>query len=150
MRRRTRNIEIEENIGVDMSPLIDSVFLLLIFFLVTTVIKRREKLLPAKLPEQTVSIDKKIEDKTIILSIDKTGRVYSLKNRNGEDGNAIFSKIQNLSEYLQKIKLLKLTIPIRIECERKVPFQKVIDAMDTCKLNGFSSVSIRIREKINK
>jgi biopolymer transport protein ExbD len=148
--RRKRKVIAEEYSAIDMSPLIDCVFLLLIFFLVTTVIKRKEKLLPAKIPVQTAALDKKTDDKTIILAIDKNSTVYKFINRKGPDGSAKFTQIENVSKYIKKMHSNAINNPIRIECERKVPFQTVIDTIDSCKLNGFSSVSVRIREKINK
>ena len=54
-RRRRRWFDHEE-IEVEMTPLIDCVFLLLIFFLVTTMLKKLEKQIPVVLPDPTLSL----------------------------------------------------------------------------------------------
>lgn len=46
----------EEKVDIQMSPLIDCVFLLLIFFLVTTMMKKWEMQIPLSLPEMTSSL----------------------------------------------------------------------------------------------
>lgn len=46
----------EEKVDIQMSPLIDCVFLLLIFFLVTTMMKKWEMQIPLSLPEDRKSV----------------------------------------------------------------------------------------------
>ncbi len=59
-----------EALAPDLTPLIDIVFLLLIFFLVTSVFRKKELALLLKLPqaEQGKSDEKKLESLTIELS----------------------------------------------------------------------------------
>jgi biopolymer transport protein ExbD len=66
MGRRNRR----EGLAPDLTPLIDIVFLLLIFFLVTSVFRKQELALLLKLPqaEQGKGDDKKLESLTIELS----------------------------------------------------------------------------------
>ncbi|MCS2307995.1 biopolymer transporter ExbD [Bacteroides thetaiotaomicron] len=47
------NYDEEDKVEVQMSPLIDCVFLLLIFFLVTTMMKKWEMQIPLSLPSMT-------------------------------------------------------------------------------------------------
>jgi len=58
--RRKRSIDQALREGSDeavaMSPLIDCVFLLLIFFLVTSMLKRKEMLIPIRLPDQSAAV----------------------------------------------------------------------------------------------
>jgi biopolymer transport protein ExbD len=150
MRRHNRhNYESDEDVEVAMSPLIDCVFLLLIFFLVTTMIKRKEKLLPIHLPDQTSSVAAKSIDKTLILGLDKNGKIYSVRKYGGSDGELVYEPIENLVLHLKKlvdkggIKTLKA--PLRIDCDRNTPFQKAIETLDICKLQGFYNVGLRTR-----
>ena len=150
-RRRKIKIQTDSWTGVDMSPLIDCVFLLLIFFLVTTMIKKKEKLLSVKLPDQTSSLSDNQNDNTLILAIDETGKTYIMKNKGGFDGKTVYTPVKNMALHLKNIIKQKgdsfLTTPLRIDCDRLTAFQKVINLLDICKMSGFDNVSIRIREK---
>jgi len=65
MARRHRR----EQLSMDLTPLIDVVFLLLIFFLVTSVFKKDELALLLKLPksEQGAGKEKKVEQLTYLI-----------------------------------------------------------------------------------
>ena len=66
MARRNRR----ESLSMDLTPLIDMVFLLLVFFLVTSTFKKDELALLLKLPqtEKGAGSEKKIDQLTIELS----------------------------------------------------------------------------------
>ncbi len=68
--------EDDEQVEVQMAPLIDCVFLLLIFFLVATTLKKIDKELPLDLPVAAASVSKQVIDKMTIVSIDKDGNFY--------------------------------------------------------------------------
>jgi len=60
-------LEDDEQVEVQMAPLIDCVFLLLIFFLVATTLKKIDKELPLDLPEAAAAVSKQVvDDMTII------------------------------------------------------------------------------------
>ena len=50
MYRNKARIELNDQSDIPLSPLIDCVFLLLIFFLVTTMLKRKETIIPVTMP----------------------------------------------------------------------------------------------------
>ena len=71
----------EDKVEVQMSPLIDCVFLLLIFFLVTTMMKKWEMQIPLSLPTMTSSLSTtKQGEKTVIIAVDEKKRVYQVTN----------------------------------------------------------------------
>ena len=60
----------EEKVDIQMSPLIDCVFLLLIFFLVTTMMKKWEMQIPLSLPEMTSSLSTtRSGENTVIIAV---------------------------------------------------------------------------------
>ena len=148
-RRRKENYAGSDDAEVAMSPLIDCVFLLLIFFLVTTMIKRKEKLLPIRLPDQTSSVAAKSLDETMIIGLDKNGKIYRVRKYGGADGELVYEPIKDLVVHLREAVddsgtgILKT--PLRIDCDRNTPFQKAIETLDICKLQGFSNVGLRTR-----
>ena len=70
MARRT-SIETEST-GLDLTPMIDCVFLLIIFFMVTTVFKEPHSL-QVELPEAKQAVI--VEEKKLVASIDKSGQM---------------------------------------------------------------------------
>ena len=56
------NYDDDDKVEVQMSPLLDCVFLLLIFFLVTTMMKKWEMQIPLTLPTMTSSLSTIIEE----------------------------------------------------------------------------------------
>ena len=66
----------EENVEISMSPLIDCVFLLLIFFLVSTMTKKENKDVDIDLPE-SISAEKRLPtDNQVVIGIDKKGSFF--------------------------------------------------------------------------
>ena len=64
----------QEPLDVNITPLIDVVFLLLIFFMVSTTFDKQAQL-KVKLPEASPSSEQ-IETETIVLAIDAKGQYY--------------------------------------------------------------------------
>lgn len=82
--RRKRRLDTGDSAEVPMSPLIDCVFLLLIFFLVTSMLKRKEMLIPIQLPDQTAAVADTPEDNILIIGLDEEGRALRFMERTGE------------------------------------------------------------------
>ena len=148
MRRRRRFTEGGDLAEVPMSPLIDCVFLLLIFFLVTTIIKRKDKQIKINMPENTSSVAAETVYKVIYIGLDTQGQNLRVEGR-GQDGDFQWSPIENLSAYLKKIVdesgPQALHQPLQIIADRETPFQKAIDTLDLCSLQGFTKVSLKTR-----
>ena len=71
----------DEKVDIQMSPLIDCVFLLLIFFLVTTMMKKWEMQLPLSLPAMTSSLSTtRSGENTVIPAVDAAPPVYVVAN----------------------------------------------------------------------
>jgi biopolymer transport protein ExbD len=134
---------------VPMSPLIDCVFLLLIFFLVTSMLRRKEMLIPIKLPDQSAAVADSSVDDTLVIGLDRKGQVFRTLERIGSDGQLLYEPVQNVTLYLQSVLAERgqvlLRQPLRIDSDRDTPFQKAIDVLDTCKLLGFANVGLKTR-----
>jgi biopolymer transport protein ExbD len=155
MSRRRVHIEGEEEAEVPMSPLIDCVFLLLIFFLVTTMIKRKDKLIPIQLPDMSSAVSLEATGSLRILGL-KKGGLFSegIKNMDRSSkklGEVSYVPIQDLEQWLDE-KLNKLgesflNEPLRIDAERDVTFQEAIDMIDVLKIYGFMDVGIKTKQR---
>jgi biopolymer transport protein ExbD len=143
--RRKRHWADSEDVEVEMTPLIDCVFLLLIFFLVTTMLKKLEKQIPVVLPDSTVTLAPVARTETVILGVDVKGNFYREAGRDAE-GNIEYAPLEDLSAYLRQVASERGTqTPIRLDADRNTPFQKVIDALDICSIQGFENVGVRIQ-----
>ncbi len=127
MGRRSRR----ESLTMDLTPLIDMVFLLLIFFLVTSTFKKDELALLLKLPktEQGAGAEKKIDQLTIELS--DTAVAINGKKSSIEDLPATFEKAQ-------KETLVNLRVDGDVKYTRLV---KVLDLLQANKLENISLIT---------
>lgn len=104
----------------DLTPLIDVVFLLLIFFLVTSVFKKEEMVLALNLPKASYSSeDVNIKDVNIFITMEKM---------HFEQQDVTFEELEHfLSIISDKNKLINVRI------DKEVKYQKVISVLDLLK-----------------
>jgi biopolymer transport protein ExbD len=149
MRRRRKSDTDTDAAEVAMSPLIDCVFLLLIFFLVTTIIKRKEKQIQIEMPDNTSAVAEARKTELMVIGLDAAGSLLALEAGLAADGGYTWRPIGDLSAYLKNAVELKgaaiLQDPLQINAHRMTPFQKAIDALDICKLQGFDRVYVKTR-----
>jgi biopolymer transport protein ExbD len=114
---------------MDLTPLIDVVFLLLIFFLVTSVFKKDELALLLKLPksDQGVGNEKKIEQITIELS------------REDIAFNGKKSSMEALPQLLEKASKESL---VNLRVDGEVKYQRLVKVLDLLQLNKLENVSL--------
>jgi len=150
--RRRRAETADDEAEVPMSPLIDCVFLLLIFFLVTSVLKRKEKQIQVDLPDGTASVAVSAAEELIFIGLDAQGDPTRPAESRDKDGSFIWLPVPNLASHLKSLVGNKgaavLDQPLQINAHREAPFQKAIDALDLCKLQGFSRVSVKTRQNL--
>ncbi len=119
--------------GIDISPLIDCVFILLIFFIVTTTF----------VEETGVEVDKPQAASSVML--EKTSIMIALTN-NGEvvyGGRDIgFSGIQPLVKRM----LQKEDVPVIIQADSEAQSGLLVRVIDEAKLAGAVKVSIATRK----
>ncbi len=127
--RRSR----QEEVSVNITPLIDVVFLLLIFFMVTTTFTR-ETQLQINLPESQSQVPAE-ENKPIEILIDRIG-TYAIN-----DQVLIKQDIESLKRALKEKAAGKLT-PIVITSDAQAPHQSFVFVLDAVAQLGFSKVSI--------
>jgi biopolymer transport protein ExbD len=127
--RRSR----QEQVDVNITPLIDVVFLLLIFFMVTTTFTR-ETQLQIDLPESQSQLAAE-DQKPIEILVDRLG-TYAIN-----DQVLIKHDIESLKRALKESSGNAET-PIVITADAQAPHQAFIVALDAVAQLGFSKVSI--------
>jgi len=143
------SLDEDDKVDVQMSPLIDCVFLLLIFFLVTTMMKKWEMQIPLSLPPMTSSLSTmRSGEDAVIISVDAEKNVYQVVNHNAYSGHEDFVPIADLTNFLDDLKTRKGNdIAIDIAAYRTVPVKSVIAIFDKCQLQGFTHARVRLGSK---
>lgn len=127
--RRARKEEPELN----LIPLIDIVFMLLIFFIVTTTFNRDTEI-NINLP--TANSDPlKVDEKVVEISIDGEGRFYINQQE------VINTEVETVKRALQKAAGELKDPPLIISADAKTPHQSVITAMDAARQLGFVHIT---------
>ena len=120
--------------GINLTPLIDVVFLLLIFFMVSTTFTK-ETHLNVDLPEASGE-----------LSADDGEQIEILINADGSyavNGQALVNKkLATLKAALEKTAAGETDMPLVITADANTPHQAVVTAMDAAGQLGFVHLSI--------
>ena len=130
----------EEEIFISIAPLIDIVFLLLIFFMVTSHFDIAAGV-RIRLPQISQKADEADTSSPAILVIDKSGQVF-LKGRSVEP-EAIETL---LKELVTEEKVSKLIL----QADKDVKHGRVVELMDLAKSAGIQFIVIAARWKNNQ
>ncbi len=123
-----------DRLEVNITPLIDVVFLLLIFFMVTTTFNQQAEL-RVDLPEAS-SEEQSLDVLPIEITIDTSGAYYV----NGV--SLLYNEASTLMRSLQKIISDDKDRGVIIRADASTPHQAVITAMDTVSRLGITQLSI--------
>ncbi len=127
MRIRPKKQDVE---NVDVSPLIDMVFILLIFFMVTTTFVKDMKL---DLNRPSAASASKSDSKVVRVYIDNTGEVY-VDNQPVQLW-AIQSKLRDLLRTATEKSVLVIS-------DETIPVETLIDVVDECRMSGAKDVAV--------
>ena len=127
-----------DEIDLNLTPLIDVVFLLLIFFMVSTTFEKTSKL-KIDLPEASNKATQQV-NKKIVIGIDVKGRYYI------NERQLVNTQLKTLKLALLKIAGNNKDIPIVLRADAKTPHQSVVTAMDAASQVGLTRLSISTSE----
>lgn len=127
-----------DKIDISMTPMIDVVFLLLIFFMVTTTFNRQTQV-NIKLPEAQ-GTEAKEYPKTVSLIIDADG-IYSLVGNDNLPHPLINQTREGLKEELSKLVIRSKNLPFVINADDKTPNKAVMTALDIAGQTGFNHIT---------
>ena len=127
-----------DDIDLNLTPLIDVVFLLLIFFMVSTTFEKTSKL-KIDLPEASNKATQQ-ESKKIVIGIDVKGRYYI------NERQLVNTQLKTLKLALLKISGNNKDMPIVLRADAKTPHQAVVTAMDAASQVGLTRLSISTLE----
>ena len=127
------------DVNVELTPLIDVVFLLLIFFMVSTTFIR-ETQLKIDLPEASGELQE-VDDELIEISISERGR-YSVNGRVlvDEDIDTLVRALKDARAAAEEVQRLVVT------ADGQASHQSVVRAMDAAGKVGLTRISITTRQ----
>lgn len=113
---------------IDLAPLVDVVFLLIIFFMLTSSFVRQPGIM-VRLPKAITS--EALEERNVIITITAEGEIFL-------DEEPI--TINELSSKL--VEAAKAERYLLIKADQKASLGRVVEVWDLCRKNGISQVSI--------
>jgi biopolymer transport protein ExbD len=129
--------EEEEGFEIPMTPLIDVVFLLLIFFLVATNFTRKELDHKLKLPQALGGEKSEVLPEILVINIRQDGTlVIDGKIREAEKLGGIISDWR--AKHPDK--------NVAIRGDGQVPYQKIMQVMGLCKSLGVDNIDLPVEE----
>ena len=133
----------DEEPEIGLIALIDCIFFLLMFFMVATSfkqqdVKKREKDIPIVLPTSSATLVKAdaATMAPLVLSIDAQGAVYIDQSR---------VSLQALHDRLRDEAAKNPARPIRLDGDRRTPYQYIVHVLDLCQFEGLTQVSLHTR-----
>lgn len=125
-----------EALTPDLTPLIDVVFILLIFFIVSSVFKKEELALMLNLPASSAK-EAEIELKQISIELSNTKLAYLGKE----------ISFDNLDEKLSKI--TKKDKPVIVRIDKSVPYERVVKILDILQKYSLNNLALITKEDKN-
>jgi biopolymer transport protein ExbD len=125
-RKRSR-----ETPSFDLTPLIDVVFLLLIFFMVTTVFKKDESILELNLP--TADVDGGGQQK-------KQKRINIELNEKELAVNGKKFTIEDFKKYLDDVK--NKQTPVDLKVDKKVAYERLVQVLESLQKRNLTNLSL--------
>ena len=118
--------------SLSIMPLIDVVFLLLIFFLIATEFAEENRELDVELPDASQAEPLTKDIPTVIVNIDKDGR-YFIEGR--------YRQLESVEDVLrQKVANNPLIQTAVIRLDKNSPGQSIVNMFDLCKKVGVTQV----------
>lgn len=125
MKRRSRELATP-----DITPLIDVVFLLLIFFMVSTVFKKDELALLLNLPQTQEGESTEVRDDYIIIELTK-------------DEIALNGRVKSFEQLAQKLKEVEDTTQlVELRIDRDVVYDRVVQLLDELRKHKMTNLSL--------
>ncbi len=115
-----------------LAPMIDVVFLLLIFFIATMQFSQSERELNVSVPVAEEGADARQTVGEIIVNVRETGEVVV--------DNSVMTQDQLFAK-LTRIAAVHKNQAIRIRGDGKVEYQKIVEVIDVCQKAGIPNIS---------
>jgi len=118
--------------GFQMAPMIDIMFLLLIFFMAAAIYAQWETKMDITVPTSSSGIRADRQRGEIIVNLDADGTIVV---------NGVDLSVDLLTERLRRVAELYKDQPVIIRADAKTPHEKVMGVLDVCRLAGIWNIA---------
>jgi biopolymer transport protein ExbD len=126
------NLNTERKVRIEMLPLIDIVFLLLVFFIYAMLSMAVHRGLPVILPfSTTVKIDKNL---VLSVTVKSSGTIYVDKEK---------VSLESLAEVLKKKAQTGRKPGVLLFADRSLPYQELFRVLDQIRMGGINRISLQ-------
>jgi biopolymer transport protein ExbD len=129
-----------DNFRVNLTPLIDTVFLLLIFFMMTTTFNRESQL---KISLAEAKSERPTEQQEFIRIIINEHGEYAI---NDLDQSLIDAQLETLTRALKKAAGEKENPPLLISADKNAPHYAVVKALEAARNLGFAHLRFEAQQ----
>jgi biopolymer transport protein ExbD len=130
---------------VQMAPLIDCLFLLLIFFLVAATLKQAHNEVDIRIADTAVAAAPKHDQTPFVIEVREDGQYYL---KGAHVGLSYMSlepvPAQIIQEQLRDLAVNNPRQVIRIDGDRRTAFQHVVRMLDMCKYEGLKNIKVKL------
>lgn len=133
--------EDEEKPEVQLTSMMDCIFLMLIFFLVSSQLKKIEREIPMELPVADAAREVKAAPDLMTVSVDSKGELYVNSQPVGPAG---------LRSAIQAAARANPDRRIRVDGDVFAPFRSIVQVLDVCQQEGLTVIGIHTSDGIRK
>lgn len=132
----------DEPFEIMLIPMIDCMLVIIIFFLVATTLKTREKELPLELPAAAGALSVEQPPDLVIVGVDKTGTTYLRAGGVMEPVDA-----ERLHQRMREVARANPHQRIRVDGDRATRFEDIVRIVDLCAFEGLKNVGLHTRSQ---
>jgi biopolymer transport protein ExbD len=121
-------------------PMIDCMLVIIIFFLVSTTMKSREKELPLDLPAANAALSVEQPPDLFIIGVDRAGVPYLSNGNNIEPVDT-----ERLHQRIREVAKATPGRRVRVDADRLTHFEDIIRIIDLCQFEGLKNVGLHTR-----
>ena len=126
----------DQDFEIPLIPMIDCMFVLLLFFLVATTLKKTEKELPMQLPQSGAAIDTEQKEDMLVIGVDRNGQKY-------------FATEPVTTELMhQRLSAAAAANPnrrVRLDADAATPYAAIVELIEMCEFNNLRNVGFHTR-----
>ncbi|MCD6463719.1 MAG: biopolymer transporter ExbD [Thermotogae bacterium] len=124
-----------ENLSVEFTPLVDIMFLLLIFLILTTTFVITEKIIDVQLPKAYTGEEYQNGEKVLTIVITSKGEIFV---------NGKYTSPDDLMGVIQMIKITEGVERVRILADTNTPYGDVVRMMDLLRTLEITNIELSV------
>jgi len=136
-------------VGINVTPLVDIIFCLCVFFMISFKFKQLEGKFDSWLPKNkgsagSVAVEGLLDEVRVAMTWDETtGKtIRQLRTRRVDDDDELATLIKEAHD--DWVKMNKPETPVTIDAEARVPWEEVIKVMNLCKRNKIDKIEFAL------